>query len=483
MSDYLWTFNEMVEAMNGRPVGSFPAGVTGISIDSRTGAPGEAFFAIRGDTFDGHSFVSIALAAGASTAVISEAKLAALGHVTGSLVVVDDVLDGLVALGRASRARSSAQIAAITGSVGKTSTKAMLAAALSAGGTVHASPASFNNHWGVPLSLARMPAATDFGVFEIGMNHAGEIAPLVGMVRPHVGIVTTIAPVHLEYFDSVEDIARAKAEIFLGIEPGGAAILNRDNPHFDLLAALAREAGVERIVGFGEHPDADARLEAMDLKAESSGILATILGHEVTCEIGAPGRHVIQNSLAVLAAVELMGGNLDAAAQALGHLSAPKGRGSRHILDLGGGGATLIDESYNANPASMRAAIALLGQAAPSGGRRIAVLGEMLELGDEAAAMHADLAETLVEAGVEAVYLAGPMMEALWEALPDSRRGAIAATSAELEPLVAEALGPGDVVMVKGSNASRMGPLVESLKARFEAGPTDAGDRQGQEIA
>ena len=484
MSDMLWTFDDLVAAISGRPVGPFPGRISGISIDSRTVAPGDAFFAIRGDNFDGHDFVSMALAGGASVAVISEARLAALGHIRSAMVVVDDVLEALVALGRASRSRSNARIAAVTGSVGKTGTKAMLAWALAPDRIVHASPASFNNHWGVPLSLARMPPAAEIGIFEIGMNHAGEIAPLVGMVRPHVAIVTTIEPVHLEYFGSVEEIARAKAEIFLGVEPGGAAILNRDNPYFDLLAALALEAGVERIVGFGEHGEADARLEAVDMKPDSSGVLATIFGKEVTYELGAPGRHVIQNSLAVLAAVDLLGGDLETAARAVGRMTAPVGRGSRHRLDLGTGGATLIDESYNANPASMRAAIALLGQAVPSGsGRRIAVLGEMRELGDEAATMHADLAEPLVEAGVDAVFLAGPMMGALWEALPESRRGAYAETAAELEDIVADRLGPGDVVMVKGSNASRMGPLVAALKARFENTPTASGDERGREIA
>ena len=426
----------------------------------------------------------MALAGGASVAIISEARLAALGHIRGPLVVVHDVLEALVALGRAARARSTARIAAVTGSVGKTGTKAMLAWALAPDRVVHASPASFNNHWGVPLSLARMPPEAEIGIFEIGMNHAGEIAPLVRMVRPHVAIVTTIAPVHLEYFDSVDDIARAKAEIFLGVEPGGAAVINRDIPHYELLASLAREAGIERIVGFGEHPDAEVRVEAIDMKPESSGVLATVFGKETTYELGAPGLHLIENSLAVLAAVHLLGGDLGSATAALARMTAPTGRGARHWLDLGNGGATLIDESYNANPVSMRAAIALLGQAVPAdGGRRIAVLGEMLELGDQSATMHADLAEPLVQAGVDAAFLAGPMMEALWEALPESRRGAFAATSAELEPLVAEAIGPGDVVMAKGSNASRIGPLVAALKARFATPPTDADGRQGREIA
>jgi len=484
MSEPLWTFEELVSAVNGRPIGPPAAAITGVSIDSRSIGPGEAFFAIRGDNFDGHDFVSMALAGGAATAVVSEAKIAAFGHVTGSLVVVEDVLGAMASLGQAARARSGARIAAITGSVGKTGTKEMLAFALAPDGPVHSSPASFNNHWGVPLSLARMPPEARFGVFEIGMNHAGEIAPLARLIRPHIAIVTAVEPVHLEYFDSVEDIARAKAEIFLGVEPGGVAIVNRDNPHFALLASLAREAGIEEVVGFGEHPEAVARLEAMEMKPERSSVLATILGHEVACELGAPGRHVIQNSLAVLAAVLLMGGDLDQALNALGQLSPPAGRGARHRLDLGGGTATLIDESYNANPASMRAAIALLGQATPvGGGRRIAVLGEMRELGEEAPAMHAALAGPLAEANVDTVFLAGPAMEALWRALPDAQRGAYAESAAELEPVLADGIAADDVVMVKGSNASRMGPLVAALKARFADAESGAGNGQGREIA
>ena len=337
MSAPLWTFDELVMAVHGRPIGPPAGAITGVSIDSRTIRPGEAFFAIRGDAFDGHDFVSMALAGGGATAVVSGARIAAFGHITGSLVVVEDVLAAMAALGRAARARSGARIAAITGSVGKTGTKEMLAWALAPSGAVHSSPASFNNHWGVPLSLARMPPEARFGVFEIGMNHAGEIAPLVRMVRPHLAIVTAVEPVHLEYFDSVEGIARAKAEIFLGVEPGGVAIVNRDNPHFALLSSLAHEAGIEDVVGFGEHPEAAARLEAMEMKPDRSSVLATILGHEVAYELGAPGRHVIQNSLAVLAAVLVMGGDLDEALLALGRLSPPVGRGARHRLALGEG--------------------------------------------------------------------------------------------------------------------------------------------------
>jgi UDP-N-acetylmuramoyl-tripeptide--D-alanyl-D-alanine ligase len=412
--------------------------------------------------------VTFALAGGASTAVVSEGRLAGLGRITGSLTIVRDVLEALGTLGVAARQRSTARLTAVTGSVGKTSTKEMLATALSYEGAVHFSPASFNNHWGVPLTLARMPRDARYGIFEIGMNHAGEITPLTRMVRPHVAIVTAVEPVHLEYFNSVEDIARAKAEIFLGVEPGGAAVINRDNPHYGLLAELARNAGVERIVGFGEHPESEVHLNALTLKERVSCISANVLGEEVSYKLGAPGRHQVQNSLAVLAAVCLLGGDLAQACLALAGHAAGKGRGQRQELHVPGGTALLIDESYNANPASMSAAIALLGQTEPGrNGRRIAILGDMLELGPGAEAMHAGLAAPLAEADVDAVFLVGPLMRSLWDALPVRLHGGYTERATEMEPLIAEAIAPGDVIMVKGSNASRMGPLVDNIKARF----------------
>ena len=483
MSDApLWTYYAFLAAMKARPLGARPETIAGISIDSRTVEPGEAFFAIKGDTFDGHAFASSALARGAATAVVADSQLAGLGRTKGSLTIVDDVMDALRALGVAARERSSAGIVAVTGSVGKTSTKEMLARALAPDGPVHYSPASFNNHWGVPLTLARMAQAAKYGVFEIGMSHAGEIDPLVKLVRPQVAIVTTVEPVHLEYFKDVKAIARAKAEIFLGIEAGGVAILNRDNPHYALLAKLAREAGVERIVGFGEHARAELRVDTVKLKEECSCISATILGEKVSYKLGAPGRHLVQNSLAVLGAVSLLGADLARALLALSELRAPKGRGERHRLEFRKGSAILIDESYNANPASMRAAIALLGQAEPAKqGRRIAVLGDMRELGKNGEKMHVALAEALAAADVDAVFAAGPLMRALWDALPVAQRGGYAETAAELAPLVLGALAPGDVIMVKGSNASRMGGLVDVLKTRFAA--TAVEDRQEQETA
>ena len=481
MSAPLWTYEDFVAAVKGRRMGMQPEAITGISIDSRSVAPGEAFFAIRGERFDGHDFATPALARGAATAVVAEDRIASLGRVKGSLTVVPDVLGALENLGLAARARSSARIAAVTGSVGKTGTKEMLARALAPEGEVHYSPASFNNHWGVPLTLSRLPRSARFAVFEIGMNHAGEIEPLTKMVRPHAAIVTTVEPVHLEYFRSVKAIAQAKGEIFAGLEPGGAAIINRDNAHYATLAKIAREAGVERIIGFGEHAKAEVRLEKVVLKENCSCISAVILGEPITYRLGAPGRHLVQNSLAVLAAVSVLDGDLAKAALALGDMQAPGGRGARHKLKLPHGGkATLIDESYNANPASMRAAIALLGQQAPTrNGRRIAVLGDMRELGKDSPALHAGLAGFLDEAGVDRVFMAGPLMASLRDALPSGRIGGYAEAAADLESQLFDAIAPGDVIMVKGSNASRMGPLVKALIARFA--DAEADERETQE--
>jgi UDP-N-acetylmuramoyl-tripeptide--D-alanyl-D-alanine ligase len=471
----LWTYDALAAAMNARRLGPPPEIITGISIDSRTVQSGDAFFAIKGANFDGHAFAADALARGAATAVVAESRLSGLGATRGSLTVVADVMDALRALAIAARARSRAGIVAVTGSVGKTSTKEMLALALAPDGPVHYSPASFNNHWGVPLTLARMPADAKYAVFEIGMNHPGEIGPLVKLVRPQVAIVTTVEPVHLEYFKDVKEIARAKAEIFLGVEPGGAAIINRDNPHYTLLVRRARAAGVENIASFGAHPGAVLHLDAVSLKPGCSCVSATLLGEKVSYKLGAPGRHLVQNSLAVMGAVALLGGDLARAALALAGMKPPKGRGERHKLGVRGGTAILIDEAYNANPASMRAVIALLGQAVPEGrGRRVAVLGDMLELGSEGPAMHAALAPALVEAGVQQVFAAGPLMRNLWEALPPALRGGYAESGAALEPILVAALAPGDVIMVKGSNASRMGHVVDTLLQRFAVGPSDA---------
>ena len=493
MTAPLWTVAAMAEAMGAERAGALPGDVTSISIDSRTLARGAAFFAIKGDTHDGHDFVAAALGRGAALAVVERhfspsprlpsgrSRPSSTGYGEGRgegqaadgdgrapLLVVDDVLAALRNLARAARARSQATIVAVTGSVGKTSTKEALALALASNGETHASVASFNNHWGVPLSLARMAQSARYGVFEIGMNHAGEIAPLVRLVRPHIAIVTAVEPVHLEFFDSVEAIADAKAEIFAGVEPGGAAVINRDNPHYARLRRRARQAGVANIVTFGEHARADARLVKCALQADCSAVEARICGTPVTYKVGAPGRHLVMNSLAVLAAAHLAGADLARAALALAQQQPAAGRGTRLTLDLPDGPALVIDESYNANPTSMRAALALLGQAPVGpGGRRIAVLGDMLELGPAGADLHRGLADAIRANDIDLVYCAGPLMAALWQALPPARRGGHAMSAPELEPQVLAALRAGDAVMVKASAGSRMGPIVTALVRRY----------------
>jgi UDP-N-acetylmuramoyl-tripeptide--D-alanyl-D-alanine ligase len=466
MTAPLWTIEAMAAATGAERMGPLPQAVTGISIDSRTVKPGEAFFAIKGDTHDGHDFVTAALKQGAALAVVARHRRDGYGD-GAPLMAVDDVLEALRVVARAARERSAAKIVAVTGSVGKTSTKEALALALASSGEVHISPGSFNNHWGVPLSLARMTQAARYGVFEIGMNHAGEITPLVRMVRPHVAIITAVEPVHLEFFASVAEIADAKAEIFLGLEPDGAAVINRDNPHFARLRQRAEEAGVHNVVSFGEHPSAGARLLKCALHPDCSTVEAKILGQPITYKIGAPGRHLVMNSLAVLAAANLVGADLARAAIALAQQVPAAGRGTRIALEVPGGQALVIDESYNANPTSMRAALALLGQTPIGpGGRRIAVIGDMLELGPTGEDLHRGLLDAIRENGIDLIYCAGGLMAALWDVLPSARRGGYAKTAAELEPQVVTAVRAGDAIMVKASAGSQMGPIVKALVRR-----------------
>lgn len=483
MANPLWTLGEVISATGGRCAGDPAASLTGFSIDSRVLNPGEGFIAIRGPKRDGHDFVAKALAADAACAVVEktfpgdsgiearEREDAALGFDESRLVRVQDTFDALNDLGRAGRARTEhAVMIGVTGSVGKTGTKEALRVALSPSGSVHASMKSFNNHWGVPLTLANMPRDIDYGVFEVGMNHAGEISKLTRLVRPHIAIITTVAPVHLGFFDSVEGIADAKAEIFEGLEPGGAAVLNRDNVHFERLAAAARRQGAE-IIPFGEDERAKVRLLSSDLSPEGSTATADVLGETLTYRVGAPGRHVVQNTLAVLAAVKLAGANLAAAADALGAIQPSEGRGQRFVMTTGRGPVCIVDESYNANPASMRAALATLGLTPRSEyKRRIAVLGDMLELGEDSPRLHRELAEAVDAAGIDVVFACGPDMAGLYEAVPAERRGGYAKTSEELASLLLPRIEPGDIVMVKGSLGSRMAPLVDGLKRAFEDG-------------
>jgi UDP-N-acetylmuramoyl-tripeptide--D-alanyl-D-alanine ligase len=462
----LWTRDEIVAASGARTIGDVGA-ATGASIDTRSLAPGDLFFAIKGDARDGHDFVRDALAKGAAAAVVAGERAAEFTG-AGALVVVPDVLEAMRALGRAARARTQAQIIAVTGSVGKTGTKEALRLVLAAQGATHASVASYNNHWGVPLTLTRMPRDAIFGVFEIGMNHSGEIDPLTRLVRPHVAIITTVEPVHIEYFRSIWSIADAKGEIFAGVEPGGTAVINRDNPYYERVRAHAAASPAGRIVTFGEHEQADVRAERILLKPDMSVVEARIFGAPFVYRLGTPGRHVALNSLSVLAAAQGLGCDLAVAGLTLAELKPPVGRGERIVLKGRDGDFILIDESYNANPASMRAALATLAQIEPgSRGRRIAVLGDMLELGSEGPALHRQLVDPIETSRVDLVFAAGPLMENLFGALPRERRGAYAGTAAEIEDAVSGAVRAGDVVMVKGSNGIRMGRIVKALNDRY----------------
>ena len=354
----------------------------------------------------------------------------------------------------------------MTGSVGKTGSKEALRRCLENQGPTVASLGSLNNHWGVPLSLARTPHHALYGVYEMGMNHAGEISDLTRLARPHVALITAIASAHSAFFESLSDIAEAKAEIFEGVEPGGAAVIGRDSPFYDLLAARARAAGIERLVTFGQHPEAEARLINYTLHPGHSTVRALIGRRALDYFINLPGAHWVMNSLAVLATVKATGADVGAAAAQLARLKPLKGRGAREVLTLNGGSFELIDDSYNANPTSMEAAIAVLGQATlGAGGRRIAVLGDMLELGDNAAALHAGLAAPIKQAGIDLVYTCGANMAALHDALPKAKRGGHTADSKGLAPMVSAALRPGDTVLVKGSLGSRMAFVVQALES------------------
>ncbi|MEM9617233.1 MAG: UDP-N-acetylmuramoylalanyl-D-glutamyl-2,6-diaminopimelate--D-alanyl-D-alanine ligase [Pseudomonadota bacterium] len=436
----------------------------GISIDTRSLKPGEMFVALR-DARDGHEFLKNAFDAGATVALVARAPEDAPEG--APLLVVGDTLDGLRDLAVAARMRNFGKRIAVTGSAGKTSTKEILRGILSPSGVVHAADKSFNNHWGVPLTLARLPMHADYGVFEIGMNHAGEITPLTGLVRPHAAIVTTVGAAHLEFFDSVEGIAEAKAEIFSGLAPGGMAILPADNEYFGLLKKRAEQAGAAGFVTFGEKDSADFQLLTYEPAGAGAQIAVSIRGRRRDILVGIPGRHQAVNMLAALAAAESIGAHLDPAIEALATLTPAEGRGARLTISVHGGDATLIDESYNANPASMAAAIGLLG-ASPvgEGGRRIAVLGEMLELGPDAPALHANIAKALVAAKVDRVYAAGDLMRHLWDALPSAMRGLHAGSAVGLVGPVEDVVSPGDVVMVKGSNASKVSAVARALSER-----------------
>ncbi|MDE0389118.1 MAG: UDP-N-acetylmuramoyl-tripeptide--D-alanyl-D-alanine ligase [Rhodospirillales bacterium] len=463
----LWTSAEAAAATGGQA--PEPWSATGVSIDSRSVEAGDLFVALAGPNHDGHDFVQAAFERAAAAAMVSRPPEA---QPQGApLLLVVDTYDGLRTLAACARERSAAHVVAITGSVGKTGTKELLTGALAGCGPTLASAGNLNNHIGAPLSLARLPQSAAYGVFELGMNHAGEIAPLSRLVRPHTALITTIAPAHTEAFPSLDAVADAKAEIFEGLEPGGTALLNRDNVYFQRLATAACTAGAGSIVSFGESADADARLLDWHPAEAGGTVTAAIDGDEIEYEIAFSGRHWALNSVAVLACVSAVGASVEQAACALHTVAPVAGRGVRHRLPILGGAYELIDESYNASPAAVRAAIATLAETAPSApdGRRLAVLGDMLELGDEAPRWHAELAGDLEAAGIDLVFTAGPLMAHLHRALDAARRGAHAPESESLTDILRAEICAGDVVLVKGSLGSRMGPIVRRLIADASA--------------
>jgi UDP-N-acetylmuramoyl-tripeptide--D-alanyl-D-alanine ligase len=459
-----WQAEDVIRAVQGQCLHEQNWHARGVAIDSRSVTPGDLFVALKGPTNDAHDYVADVFAKGAAAAIVM--RQPAQIPTASPLIFVDDTFTALENLGAAGRARAEASILAVTGSVGKTGTKEMLRLMLSAVGDTYANQGSFNNHWGVPLSLARLPEEASYGVFELGMNHAGELGPLSKQVSPDVALITTIEAVHMEFFASVEMIADAKAEIFLGLKPDGTAVLNRDNPHFGRLRDAARKQGIKRIQSFGSEAKADARLIEYTGTPEGGIVAAEILGHKVKYLLGAQGPHLALNSLGALLAAIAGGGDMATCAEALAHYRPPQGRGVISTIHVAGGDITLVDESYNASPVAVRAAMKVLGQTTPgSGGRRIFVLGDMKELGAASASMHADLAADIAAAKIDKLYCCGEAVGHLYEALPRDVRGFHARDSVDLAPRVAAEIHAGDIVTVKGSHSMKMELVVEAIKA------------------
>ena len=457
----LWSWTALAAVTGATADGEPSQTISGVSIDTRSLQPGDVFVALK-DVRDGHEFVGAAFRAGAAAAIVSHGYRKLPDD--RALLRVEDPLRALEDAGRVARFRSDAKVVAVTGSVGKTGTKEMLRLCLAAYGATHASEKSYNNHWGVPLTLARMPSETQFAIFEIGMNHAGEITPLTRMVAPDIAIITTVEPVHLGHFPSVEAIADAKAEILLGVRRGGIAVLNRDNRYFERLRAEARRLELT-VLSFGTHVEADVRAVSIRPDAEGTEVEIECPAGTVKYRVGIPGLHVAQNSLAVAAVLSRFGLDLKAALEPLAALAAPEGRGARQTITSAKGRILLIDESYNANPASMRAALAVLATVPRSNWpRRLAVLGDMRELGAEADRLHRELAEAVASSGADRVFLCGPHMQSLDEVLPTETRGGSALNSLELVPLLKSSLSAGDVVMIKGSLGTNMAPLVKTVR-------------------
>lgn len=459
----LWKGLEAAGATQGKTSADWAA--RRVVIDSRAVEEGDLFVALRGERFDGHEFAGAALDRGAAAVMLEEGR--SVGKPERELQVAD-CFAGLEALARKARQRTGAKITAITGSVGKTSTKEALAVALSVHGKVHLTQGNYNNHIGVPLTLANMPQNTDFAVIEMGMNHADEITGLSRLARPHLAMITAVEAAHMEFFGGIEDVAAAKAEICAGLEPEGTILLPADSPCFGLMQKLADEHyGIRYIKTFGTVEYADYRLIEAKIEGLGMQVEAHIGATPMQYRLGAVGEHWAALSVGVLGMVDALGADVRASAEALQRFREPEGRGNIRKIDVAGGEAYLIDDSYNASPASMRAAFAKLAavqQVLSPEGRKIAVLGDMLELGEDSPRFHAMLAKELDRAGVHQLFLAGTLMRHLWDALPPERRGAWTETAAELLPVVQQALRGGDTVLVKGSHGSRVYTLANALK-------------------
>lgn len=456
----LWTSEEAIKATNGWVGGAWH--VNGVSIDSRTISDGDLFIALKGPNHDGHDHVVQALAGGGAAAIVSKVPENLAQH--SAILKVENTMIALQALAKFARARANAKIIAVTGSVGKTGTKEALKSALMSTESCHASSGSLNNQWGVPLSMARMPRDVNFGIFELAMNHAGEIRTLTKQVRPHVAIVTTIAPAHLKFLGNLKAIAAAKAEIFEGLVYGGIAILNYDNQYFDFLASKARDYGAE-VISFGMSELADVHAEKYFLTGDFICVRARIRGRQITYKMRIAGTHWVRNSLAVLAAVDAVGADIGLSALALGEFQLPCGRGRRHHVTTRNGQFTVIDETHNASPAAVRAAFEVLGSIEPADhGRRIAVLGDMLELGPSADELHAALAKDISTHEVQHVFTCGPHMRHLREAIPVCKRaGTHVDTSSDLVSQILSFVRPGDTILVKGSFGVAMRCVVDEL--------------------
>ncbi len=475
----LWTAAEVLAATGGNGPQGWAA--QGVSINTRTLRPGDLFIALKGEKFDGHDYVNDAFSRGAAACIVMAGRAA---DASGPLVGVADTMRALYDLAGAARRRTDARVVAITGSVGKTSMKEGLAHILSAHaarGSVHASEGNLNNQWGLPLSLTRLPVSARFAIFEIGMNHAGEIEPLSRLAKPHLALVTGVEATHIGHFAGLEDIAYAKAEIFAGVAAGGTAIINAGSAHGDVLRAAARDAGCAHVLdyGFSGH---DARVEVLRTDARGSEIRLTLAGRCVDARLSVPGRHWAENAAGLALAAHVLGMDPAEIAGALEGLSPLPGRGHRLTVGTGEHAFTLIDDAYNASPASMRAAIDVLSMMAPDpGGRRVLIVADMLELGEHGPALHRELAPLIADAGIDVVHTAGPLAGVLRDALPAEMRGRHAGDARALAAQAEELAAPGDVVLVKGSLGMGLAGVIEALKSRH--GTADGAQRQGGDVA